>query len=270
MQAYWDKECAELEHRERIEYSDLVTLYYNHGHNSKVIEGLRPKSHDCGGEEEDGDVSDWVEVSTNTYPSSQVSIISTPSWIIYLYPPYYKLADSELKSSDTGCCVWPETTFTYHLNLTGIWELGYANQHLIDVSADSLGCTQLPLALDCGCCSFNSGVHACHCADFLAWWRSPEEDWRGSIAEWMGGEVWDAMEYADAFQERMRDCEGVWNGAAVAADKTGGEDEEENRVESCEEWTFVRGPRAEKRDGEGWDIVSALSSTGSWRIIDVT
>lgn len=68
-EAYWDRVCAELAHRERVECADFVTLYYDHGHNASVIERLLPRPFFSVQSEEDeaeGEEDGWVLVPSCT------------------------------------------------------------------------------------------------------------------------------------------------------------------------------------------------------------
>lgn len=282
--AYCERECAELEVRERIEYADLVALYHNHGHNATVIERLCPQpfggvqSEEGGG---DGDVQDWVSVSrtADTDAESEADsearpeVIATQTWTLYLYAPVLAPSISPQPSHLTRQCDYgSETTFTFHRNATGIYELGYAHPNLLSSSSstnpDPYGCTHLPLPLSCGCCSSNAGFFACSCADFPPDWRSPEERWRGNLIEWASGDVSRCMRLADQLHEvRQRGFGMSWRGGGGKDGRTPAT--RKGAANDVEEWTFIRAPRVKLGERPDWDVVSELSSTGSWRIVDV-
>lgn len=266
-EAYWNRECAELDLREEMESADLVTLYYNHGHNAAAIEALRPQPLESAQSEEgdeDENLDEWVSIpptsntpSSNLHPNPDPSITTPQTWTISLYPPIISPQPSYSA---------PETTFTFHRNSTGIWELGFANPDSSSSPSDPYGCTHLPLPLSCGCCSWTTGFFACSCADFPADWRSPEQPWRGSLIAWVGGDVVQRLRFADELQKV--EVRGLLSSGRDGAG--GGEGGNEGvRYRGSEEWTFVRAPRAKKGSDGDWDVVSELSSTGSWRVVDV-
>ena len=294
--AYWERDCAELEVRERMECADLVAGYYNHGSCAGVVERLRPSTvvDEAEGEEgeEDGDAlaaaqpaerpaeQEWVSVSLEgteieAYYEAECELFTTGGWEIGLYPapstptaPHKKVSDSP--SQDAGRNDYHSAThFTYHRNLSGIWELGYINEWTVNSSADPYGCTQLPLMLDCGCCSFNTGFFACSCADFPSDWRSPEDPWQGSLTDVGGDEVLQHMQITDKLRElKLRGFAFSWRSRAPREHVIDEKSSVQRR--GGEEWTFVRAPRATEREKNDWDVVSELSSTGSWRLVDVT
>lgn len=281
-EAYWDRECAEHDVRERVESADLVKLYYNHGHNAAVIESLHPQPLESAQSEEgdeDGNVDEWVSIprtadtasdsksASDLHPEAEPEIKTTQNWTLYLHTPFPAPVGSPQPSRFTRSCDdTPETTFTFHRNATGIWELGFANPDSSSPSADPHGCTQLPLPLSCDCCSANAGCFACSCADFPPDWRSPDEPWRGNLIAWADGDVVQRMQLVDSLHAvQARSFLLTWRGGAGqgvgdGVVKHGG----------SEEWTFVRAPRGNGGgQDEGWDVVSELSSTGSWRVVDV-
>jgi hypothetical protein len=276
--AYWERECAELDVRERVEYADLVTLYYNHGHNAAAIESLRPQLFGSM-QSEEGDAHEWVSVSlpadanaeSDAQFEAEPEAITTQNWTIYLYPPLLTPVVSPQSSDFRPRCDYSsETTFAFHRNATGLWELGYANHHLLSSSADPYGCTQTPLPMSCGCCSANTGFFACSCAEFPEDWRSPAEPWQGALIQWGDNvNIEQHMRVADQLHEvRQRGFGLSWRGEAQAVWKRGKDETAQHT--GCEEWTFLRVPRVKSGEKDDWDVVSSLSSTGSWRIVDVT
>ncbi|KAF3041373.1 hypothetical protein E8E12_008862 [Didymella heteroderae] len=279
-EAYWDREGAELEHRERMEHADLVTLYYNHGHNAAVIERLRPHPFEGAQDDDDRniDAHERSSVSVDAHADAEPDVITAGSWTLHLYPsttPGRTVSDDEATekpSEYAGRCVSASTAFTYHLNSSGIWELGFANQDPADTLSDPYGCTQRPLAMDCGCCSFNTGFFACSCADIPTEWRSPEEHWRGSLARWIRDKTSEQMWLADEAHEIKRPER---RGLESRLDES---DVERGLAKQGrgEPWTWILARRedllelAKQREGEEWDVVSPLSSTGSWRLVDVS
>jgi hypothetical protein len=291
--AYWERECAELEVRERMEYADAVTLYYNHGCNAEVIERLRPSVADyregSGGDEDDDALAgtlpaaqEWVsvyldEAEPEPQHEAEYEVYSTGLWEICLYPaphstPVTTLQKevSNLPSKDAGHHAILSTAFTYHRNLTGVWELGYMDADLNNPLEDPYGCTQLPLMLDCGCCSFNAGFFACSCAEFPKDWRNPEEPWQGILMDMVSDEVVQSMRLADTLHVvKQQGFKFSWRRESQASMSHGVRNESKQHV-GCEEWTFVRPPQVMPEEKEDWDVVSELSSTGSWRVVDVT
>jgi hypothetical protein len=272
--SYWDKECAELNYREQYMASDPVTLYYNHGRNAAVIESLRPKPEDFADEAEQDDAQDWVSVLGSNAAEAKVQVVRSRDWTLHVYSPSVCMPsethNSTLVPALLGRCVGDETTFTFHRNASGLWELGYANQWLVDASTDPHGCTQLPLAIECGCCSSNRGFFPCSCSAFPAGWRSPEDNWQGGLMEWISEAVEQRISLLDETDEPKRQGIGFelasYQAAADEHDVGGGLVDKGRGSE----WTFVRTPRAKQTDSEEWDVVSSLSSTGSWRVVDVT
>ncbi|KAF3038552.1 hypothetical protein E8E11_003155 [Didymella keratinophila] len=287
--AYWSRECAELEVRERMKYADLVTLYYNYGRGAEVIERLRPRTVDDGsGEEGEKDddalaaAQEWVSVipddaAPEAEHEAEPEVFHIGPWEICLYPAprstttglHTEVAGSPSKDAARRDCSF-DTMFAYHRNLTGIWELGYINQWLVDSSADPYGCMQLPLMLDCGCCSFNTGLFACSCADFPSNWRSPEDPWQGPLLDCADrGEMVQRMQVADKLH-KLKQLEFALSWRGSARDWKVEDEENSVRHAGCKEWAFIRAPRATSREKDDWDVVSELSSTGSWRFVDVT
>lgn len=129
-------------------------------------------------------------------------------------------------------------------------------------------------SVPCGCCSFTQGMKPCFCASFPSDWRSPKEHWRGSLMDWMNGDVVQRIWLTGSFQDvTQQEFEVEW----LSHDQSIGEAAERRSMGegSCEQWTFIRSrlaplaPDVKRRIAVEWDIVSCLSSIGSWRIIDV-
>jgi hypothetical protein len=138
--------------------------------------------------------------------------------------------------------------------------------------SDELGCKQGPLM--CMCC-WSGRDYDCACAEFTDDEPSPEDPVQGALVKWMRRGACDVMAGADAKYETVRE----WVGECSVADDDDDDDETmtydksghvgpaDGAREVMREWTFIRpAPRAASPD---WDLVSTLSSTGSWRIVDV-
>lgn len=263
-EAYWDKRVVKLDYCERLEFMDPVQAYYEYGHNAQAMESLRP-TNNAEEEEKKVDGHDWIDVSSDTDLDSEVEVITTPSWTLYLYDPTNSNSHSLIAGD--GFVEFEACTFTWHRNASGCWELGYANQYMVDEDVDPYGCKQAPIPLSCHCCSYNFGVYACSCKFFPSSWPSPEDQQRCHLLDWMDHGAWDAMDRADAVFAATREVEREWSSASHQPQK-----KLMGKAECGGEWTFVRSAQASRsRAEEGeWDLVSSLSSTGSWRVVDVT
>ncbi|KAF2623825.1 hypothetical protein BU25DRAFT_167606 [Macroventuria anomochaeta] len=205
-EAYWDERIVRLEHKESLEFMDPVQAYYNHGHNTTAIESLRPTKYV---EEEEAGGHDWVDVDDSPDDALEVEVITSPSWALSLHPP------PQSNSSPfpvAGRCVWGESTFTWHRNTSGYWELGYANQYMVDEMVDPYGCRQTPLPLSCHCCSPNFGIHVCSCTEFDEHEPSPEDQQRCHLMEWLTSPLSSGISYPHC---PPREVGGFWMSRSV-------------------------------------------------------
>lgn len=244
-EAYWDELDAELAHYERLEMKDPVQLYYDHGSNAAALDSIHPEYPPAKEEESELNGQVWHSLPTQPETREEPQTITTPVWTLYLYRHVSNPTPSSPRS-------FHASSFTWHRNATGVWELGDAHPHPKDAASDPYGCTNSPLGG-----TYNFGVHACSCAEFPNWWRLPEETWRGALLDLVGGDGLEELVYADARHECARK-----EGGTVTTSLTAQGEAMRNR----DEWTFVR-PR--KDVVEQWDVISVLSSTGSWRLVDV-
>lgn len=272
-EAYWDERLARLDHDERIMYADVVQRYYDHGHNAMEIEALRPSSDSSSSS--DTDSQDELAACL-IFPTSSTPPL--PPWtFITLDDP--KTPYSPFPPTPSDC------TFTWHRNMTGIWELGYAaSMHGIpppdddddkkaheDETQDPYGCSLSPLPFACLCCSPDFGAYACSCADFSADWRAPDGALKLRVVDLMEEGVWGAVIGADELHAAGW-AEMVWRGESGEGEEgVGVAHETRGKRTRITEWTFVHTAlcAGDAGQGEEWDVISELSSTGSWRVVDV-
>ena len=293
-EAYWDKECAELDHKEFLEFADPVRLYYDFGHNAAYMESLRfttivcvepsatsPDTDVVGAadlcrpeEKTDENVNELRKV--NLHSSSSSTSLFESVWTDtnidvpqgnankLLWAPY-------LLSGSGSRFGWSEFTMTWHRNACGVWELGYADQGVFDTECgrndeDPYGCKQGPFT--CMCC-WHGRNFDCSCSHFegLEDW-DPEAQASSSLLSFLDFRTLETMKLADATFEFQQGYEAVL--AVRESEKikeTFTNRGEEYEVMGLKEWTFTR--TAARPLSPDWDVVSTLSSTGSWRVVGV-
>ncbi|KAG9204378.1 hypothetical protein G6514_000834 [Epicoccum nigrum] len=263
-EAYWDKLAAEWRVEEQRQMMDPVQLYYNFGHGAAGIESLRPAPYTA--EEEETDTEGWADVSLRPSSSSSSAspeaeaeaegedthTVETPLWKLFIPQPSSPLSTEPWNTSYT-------CTFTYHRNASGLWELGYAAPHYVPNICS-------PSVLLVACTLSNAGARECSCAEFedVDGWRAPDEVWRGSLVEWMSEEEGEELEYADARYA----CDTREDRRADSSQKRDLESAKRGSGGLKSEWALVRRTRSPSACEAEWDVVSEVSSTGSWRVVD--
>jgi hypothetical protein len=257
-EAYWDKLAAEWRIEEQRQMMDPAQLYYNFGHGAAGMESLRPAP--CPLAEEEIDAEGWADVSLppSSFPSSpegegdDIHTVETPLWTLSIPQSPFPLSTESWNTSHT-------CTFTYHRNASGLWELGYAAPPYVPNTCS-------PSVLLVACTLSNAGARECSCAEFeeLDGWRAPDEAWRESLVEWMSKEEGEELGYADAryasdAQERRR---------VYSRQKRDSEAAERGGARLKSEWALVRQTNSLSDREAEWDVVSEVSSTGSWRVVD--
>ena len=268
---YQDKTVVEQEHTEFLSSADPIRLYYDFGHNAPAMNSLRPSP-----------TTNALDASFALWRHSDADapekVINEP-WTLYLYS--FRSCTPLL---DRSWLAGGDCTFTWHRNYSGCWELGHASQSFdpnrctgtegaeemerMGEENDGFGCMQAPLM--CMCC-LSGRDYDCACAEFTDHEPSPEDCVQGALVEWMRRGACDVMAGADAEYEAMRqwvgECSVADRDGTTEYDKSGAVGPADGACEAMREWTFIR--PASRAASPDWDLVSMVSSTGSWRVVDV-